>query len=71
MYTTLIAGWASNSKYALLGALRRAAQTISYEVRIALILITPLILTQSLSLIDIYSTQTIPILMLMPLLIFI
>lgn len=39
VYRTLIAGWASNSKYALLGALRAVAQTISYEVRIALILI--------------------------------
>lgn len=39
VYTTLGAGWSSNSKYALLGALRRVAQTISYEIRIALILI--------------------------------
>jgi NADH-ubiquinone oxidoreductase chain 1 len=42
VYTTLAAGWASNSKYALLGAIRAIAQTISYEVRIALILLTPL-----------------------------
>ncbi len=47
VYTTLAAGWASNSKYALLGSLRRIAQTISYEVRISLILITPLILFPS------------------------
>ena len=44
VYTTLAAGWSSNSKYSLLGALRRVAQTISYEVRIALILLSPLIL---------------------------
>lgn len=44
VYTTLIAGWRSNSKYALLGALRSIAQTISYEVRIALILLGVLIL---------------------------
>jgi len=39
VYSTFIAGWGSNSKYALLGALRRVAQTISYEISIALILI--------------------------------
>lgn len=44
VYTTLIAGWRSNSKYALLGALRRIAQTISYEVRISLILLGVLLL---------------------------
>ena len=46
-YTTLGAGWTSNSKYALLGALRRIAQTISYEISIALVLITPLIILVS------------------------
>ena len=44
VYTSLIAGWSSNSKYALIGSLRRVAQTISYEVRISLILLGPLIL---------------------------
>lgn len=44
VYTTFIAGWSSNSKYALLGALRGVAQTISYEVRISLILLSALIL---------------------------
>ena len=39
VYTTLVAGWASNSKYALLGCLRAVAQTISYEVRLALTLL--------------------------------
>lgn len=43
VYGTMVAGWASNSKYALLGALRGVAQTISYEVSITLILIGPLI----------------------------
>lgn len=42
VYGTLLAGWASNSKYALLGRLRAIAQTISYEVRMALILLFPL-----------------------------
>jgi len=40
VYTTIRAGWASNSKYALLGSLRAVAQTISYEVRLALILLS-------------------------------
>nr|YP_009428953.1 NADH dehydrogenase subunit 1 [Neanthes glandicincta]ASW20408.1 NADH dehydrogenase subunit 1 [Neanthes glandicincta] len=49
VYTTLLSGWASNSKYALIGALRSIAQTISYEVSMALIMLTPLIIMKSLS----------------------
>lgn len=44
IYGTIVAGWSSNSKYALLGALRGVAQTISYEVSITLILLSPLII---------------------------
>lgn len=44
VYCTFIAGWCSNSKYSLLGALRGVAQTISYEVSIALILISILLI---------------------------
>nr|QFQ01343.1 NADH dehydrogenase subunit 1 [Nematocarcinus gracilis] len=44
VYTTMGAGWASNSKYALLGCLRAVAQTISYEVSLALILLSFLFL---------------------------
>lgn len=40
VYTTIRAGWSSNSKYSLLGRLRAVAQTISYEVRLALILLS-------------------------------
>jgi NADH-ubiquinone oxidoreductase chain 1 len=40
VYTVIIAGWSSNSSYALLGGLRAVAQTISYEVRLALILLS-------------------------------
>lgn len=39
VYSTLMAGWSSNSKYAFLGSLRAAAQTISYEVSLLLILL--------------------------------
>lgn len=39
VYTVLLSGWSSNSKYSLLGAVRSVAQTISYEVTMALILI--------------------------------
>jgi len=45
IYPVLISGWASNSKYALIGALRAVAQTVSYEVCLALILIFYLCLT--------------------------
>lgn len=47
VYTILIAGWSSNSKYALIGSLRGISQTISYEVRIALIILSSLILLLS------------------------
>nr|BDH80269.1 NADH dehydrogenase subunit 1 [Ceriodaphnia dubia] len=45
VYSLLAAGWSSNSKYSLFGALRGVAQTISYEVSLVLILICPLIVT--------------------------
>nr|YP_007025683.1 NADH dehydrogenase subunit 1 [Neaxius glyptocercus]AEW68322.1 NADH dehydrogenase subunit 1 [Neaxius glyptocercus]AGA56230.1 NADH dehydrogenase subunit 1 [Neaxius acanthus] len=41
VYSTMSAGWASNSKYSLLGSLRAVAQTISYEVSLAFILLSP------------------------------
>nr|AII02456.1 NADH dehydrogenase subunit 1 [Apatelopteryx phenax] len=44
VYTVMIAGWASNSNYALLGGLRAVAQTISYEVSLALILMSSIIM---------------------------
>ena len=51
IYPVLISGWASNSKYALIGALRAVAQTVSYEVYLALILLFYLCLTRSTSII--------------------
>lgn len=44
VYTVIVAGWSSNSNYALLGGLRAVAQTISYEVRLRLILISFIII---------------------------
>nr|YP_010000378.1 NADH dehydrogenase subunit 1 [Sitta europaea]QOD96251.1 NADH dehydrogenase subunit 1 [Sitta europaea] len=45
VYSILWSGWASNSKYALIGALRAVAQTISYEVTLAIILLSIILLT--------------------------
>nr|AVN67434.1 NADH dehydrogenase subunit 1 [Gromphadorhina oblongonota] len=52
VYTVMVAGWSSNSNYSLLGGLRAVAQTISYEVSLALILLSFVVLTGSYSLID-------------------
>nr|NP_008182.1 NADH dehydrogenase subunit 1 [Katharina tunicata]AAC48370.1 NADH dehydogenase subunit 1 [Katharina tunicata] len=57
VYGTMIAGWASNSKYALLGALRAVAQTISYEVTLFLVLLSSAALSSSLNLNQISSHQ--------------
>nr|YP_010134471.1 NADH dehydrogenase subunit 1 [Heortia vitessoides]QWM93961.1 NADH dehydrogenase subunit 1 [Heortia vitessoides] len=47
VYTVMIAGWSSNSNYALLGGLRAVAQTISYEVSLALLLMSSVIMIMS------------------------
>jgi len=57
VYGIIIAGWSSNSKYAFLGALRSAAQMISYEVSLGLIIITVLMTTMSLNLTQIVLSQ--------------
>lgn len=58
VYSVLLSGWASNSKYALLGAIRAVAQTISYEVSIALIIISILLLSCSFNFYDIHHSQS-------------
>lgn len=66
VYPTLAAGWFSNSKYALLGALRGVAQTISYEVSLALIFISPLILHSSFDFSVILFSSMVPKMFLLP-----
>ncbi|MDX1916779.1 MAG: NADH-quinone oxidoreductase subunit NuoH [Rickettsiaceae bacterium] len=53
VYGIVLAGWASNSKYAFLGAIRSSAQMISYEVSMGLVIITILLITGSLNLTEI------------------
>jgi NADH-quinone oxidoreductase subunit H len=57
VYGVIMAGWASNSKYAFLGSLRSAAQMVSYEVSIGLVIITVLLCVGSLNLTDIVLAQ--------------
>nr|UDP55642.1 NADH dehydrogenase subunit 1 [Scatella tenuicosta] len=57
VYTVMIAGWSSNSNYALLGGLRAVAQTISYEVSLALILMSFIFLIGNFNMLNFYVYQ--------------
>ena len=56
-YGILLGGWASNSKYSLLGGLRSAAQVISYELPLGLALVGPILLSESLSMVKMTEAQ--------------
>nr|WKF55416.1 NADH dehydrogenase subunit 1 [Aedes koreicus] len=57
VYTVMVAGWSSNSNYALLGGLRAVAQTISYEVSLALILLSFIFLIGNYNFLNFYLYQ--------------
>ena len=57
VYGVIIAGWASNSKYAFLGALRASAQMVSYEIAMGFCLVVVLMVSGSLNLIDVVNAQ--------------
>nr|YP_009487627.1 NADH dehydrogenase subunit 1 [Anopheles costai]YP_009487874.1 NADH dehydrogenase subunit 1 [Anopheles forattinii]YP_009487978.1 NADH dehydrogenase subunit 1 [Anopheles nr. costai SP02_17_3]AWB98224.1 NADH dehydrogenase subunit 1 [Anopheles costai]AWB98354.1 NADH dehydrogenase subunit 1 [Anopheles costai]AWB98575.1 NADH dehydrogenase subunit 1 [Anopheles costai]AWB99004.1 NADH dehydrogenase subunit 1 [Anopheles forattinii]AWB99511.1 NADH dehydrogenase subunit 1 [Anopheles nr. costai SP02_1 len=58
VYTVMIAGWSSNSNYALLGGLRAVAQTISYEVSLALILLSFIFLIGNYNFLNFFNYQS-------------
>jgi NADH-quinone oxidoreductase subunit H len=57
VYGVALAGWASNNKYSLLGAMRSSAQMISYELPLSLAVASPLLLSNTLSLRELVGTQ--------------
>jgi NADH-quinone oxidoreductase subunit H len=57
VYGIILGGWSSNNKYSLLGGLRSAAQLVSYEVPMGLSLVSVLLMTRSLSLVEIVRRQ--------------
>jgi NADH-quinone oxidoreductase subunit H len=57
VYGIIIAGWASNSKYAFLGAMRASAQMVSYEIAMGFCLVVVLMVSGSLNLTDIVMGQ--------------
>ena len=57
IYGFIVGGWASDSKYSLLGSMRTCAQLVSYEVALALSVLGVVIMAQSLSLVDVVAAQ--------------
>jgi len=58
VYGIVLAGWASNNKYSLLGGLRSSAQMISYELPLSMAIASPLLISNTLSLHDLVGTQS-------------
>lgn len=58
VYGVLISGWASNSKYAMFGALRSAAQTVSYEISMGFSLVGVLLASNSMNISDVVNSQS-------------
>ncbi len=58
VYGLMIGGWASNNKYSLLGAIRASSQMISYEIGMGIALITVIMMTNSMSVMDIVKSQS-------------
>ena len=63
----LMAGWSSNNKYALLGSFRVVAQLVSYEIPMVLSIVAVVLLSQSMSMVKIVESQTVPYIVAMPL----
>ncbi|MBC7810747.1 MAG: NADH-quinone oxidoreductase subunit NuoH [Burkholderiales bacterium] len=59
-YGVVLAGWASNNKYAMLGGLRAASQMISYELSLGLSMVVPILIVGSMSIVDIVNGQANP-----------
>ena len=57
VYPIIIGGWASNSNYSILGAIRSISQSVSYEVRLFLTMFSVILLVERYSLIDLYKFQ--------------
>nr|YP_010977222.1 NADH dehydrogenase subunit 1 [Siboglinum plumosum]WNZ34609.1 NADH dehydrogenase subunit 1 [Siboglinum plumosum] len=66
VYPLMLSGWSSNSKYALIGAIRSIAQTISYEVNMSFILLTLMIIFSSFNLVSMSVTHSSPLMILLP-----
>nr|AIL54885.1 NADH dehydrogenase subunit 1 [Spirobrachia sp. YL-2014] len=66
IYPLMLSGWASNSKYALIGAIRSIAQTVSYEVSMAFIILSILIIFMSFNLTNMNLTHNIPMFLIFP-----